>query len=99
MNPTLLSSPITNATTTAILLLYSHMCDWYQTLPYIIFTQGRVVLPDRILAFLTFIPFFITSIGGFQDASAQGTEGLTMKESKLVKILCMSHRGFDSNRR
>ena len=41
---------------------------------------------ERILAFLTFIPFLQLSIGGFQDASAQGTEGLAMKESKLVKM-------------
>ena len=30
--------------------------------------------------------FFITSMRGFQDASTQGTEGLAMEESKLVKM-------------
>ena len=30
--------------------------------------------------------FFNTSIRGFQDASVQETEGLAMKESKLVKM-------------
>ena len=37
-------------------------------------------------SFRTLFLFFDTSIGGFQDASVQETEGLAMNESKLVKM-------------
>ena len=54
---------------------------------------GSSSIHNRILAFLTFIPVLQYLIGGFQDASAQGTEGLAMKQSKLVKMpLHGSHR-------
>ena len=40
----------------------------------------------RILALLSLIPLFNTSIGGFQDTFVQGTKGLADNESKLVKM-------------
>ena len=43
----------------------------------------------NLIGFWPFRPlflFFNTSIRGFQDASAQGTEGLAMNEYKLAKI-------------
>ena len=52
--------------------------------------------PSTMIEFWPSCPlflFFNMSIRDFQDASAQGTEGLAMKESKLIKVpLYGSHR-------
>ena len=67
-------------------------CIFWEGMSYALLSSwlDQKMLPVNILIeFWSFIPlflFFNSSIRGFQDVSAQGTEGLAMKESELVKM-------------